>query len=86
MFCLDPQCSGITHGDQTVSRPLGEETDSEDNEEAKEVSSGLEERHIRATRSGYLFKAESFFDFLQLDQNNGIIRIAVGMVLPSELV
>lgn len=80
------QSSGTTHRDQTVSRPLGEETDSENDEESKKVSSSLEKRHVRATHSGCVFEAESFFNLLHLNQDNRIVRIAIGMVLPSKLV
>ena len=49
LACFDAK---MAYRDETVARPLGEEADSEDNEETKTIPFGLEERYVRSALLG----------------------------------
>ena len=49
LVCFDVK---MAYRDETVARPLGEEADSEDNEETKTIPFGLEERYVRSALLG----------------------------------
>jgi len=67
--------------DDTVSRPLGEEGESDDNTHALEVTGGLEEGGPSNLLSDGAIKFDGGPDFLILVLNEGVLFIAIGVVV-----
>lgn len=72
-------------GDETVSGPLGEETEGSEEEETVPVAASLEEIEIAGSLLVLVFQTESLFDLVVFELHGGVVVVAVGVVLAEDV-
>ena len=78
------QDAGIV-GNDGVTRPLGEETERKQDDEAVTVALGPEEVQVAAACAGLELEAESLLDLLELKLDGSVVLVTVGVVLGKHL-
>jgi hypothetical protein len=71
--------------DKTVTGPLREEGDGNNDPHSLKVTPGLEQREVGRSSLGLLFESQSFLDFLVLEFDEGIVRVASTVVLSDNV-
>jgi len=71
--------------DETVTGPLREEGDSDNNPHSLEITLSLEKRDVGRCSLGLLFKPQSFLDFLILEFDQWVVRVASAVMLSDDM-
>lgn len=76
---------GKTYRDETVTRPLREEGNGDDNAHAAEVTGSGEELLPRRVGSGLLLKTDHLLDLVDLKLDEGVVVVATAVVLGNDV-
>lgn len=68
-------------GEKSVARPLGEETERDEEHEPVPVALGLEEVEVGRALFGGELEADGLLDLLELELHKRVVNVAVGVVL-----
>lgn len=72
-------------GDDGVSRPLGEETEGEEDGKTIAVATGLEEVEVAGVLVVLVLHADGLLDLAELELNERVVLVAVGVVLGEDV-
>lgn len=68
-------------GDDSVTRPLGEDTEGDEDGESVAVALGAEEIGVAGVALGLVLETDGLLDLLVLELDGGVLVVAVGVVL-----
>lgn len=72
-------------GDDGIARPLREDAERDEDDEAVPVTLGLEEVEVAAGLGGLVLEADRLLDLAELELDGGVVHVAVGVVLGEDV-